>query len=139
MFEDLVQRAKNHGDNARVEHERREEVKLLIREYIESIVPEIEALGFENVKFIKLHTSFSLRIQPRRGYSESRFTHNMEISSTKSQINYGSGANSATGKAMEFDYNWNDSQIIAVTKNAVRALVGSALETREYVKAKGWG
>jgi len=138
MFQDLVERAKHNGDTARSESKRREEVKLLIREFVESKIPEIKELGFVDVKFYKLHTSFTLRIQPRRGYSSQDFTHNMELSSTYPCINYGPGANSAKGRQFTFNYNMNDSQIIAVTKHALRALVGEALKSMEYVKAQGW-
>ena len=69
------------------------------------------------------------------GYSESRFIHNLELASIKDCIHYGCGANSASDKEMQFDYNWNDSKLIATMKNALRALVSGALETKEIIKA----
>lgn len=139
MFQDLVQRAKNHGHDVKLERERKDEVRNLIRETVESFIPEIKELGFVDVKYYNsTPTYFSLRIQPRRGYSEDRFTHNMELGSITNTINYGSGANSAQGKQMEFSYDMNNSQIVGITKNALRALVSGALQSMEHIKAQGW-
>lgn len=138
MFQDLVQKAKNHGDNVKSTIARREEVNLLLRKTVKNAVPQIKELGFIEVNYRELSTSFTLSIRTRNGYDESRFSQNMELSSTSSNINYGYGANSAKGKQMKFDYNWNDSQLVGIMNNALRALVSDALKDLEVCKVHGW-
>lgn len=137
MFQDLVERAKRHGENIKTKSDRKKEVKLLLRDVVKEAIPELEQLGFYKVHYHELCDSFTLRLQVRRSYSESSFTHNMELNSIKSCINYGSGANSAKGKEFAFNYDMNDSQLVGIMKHALRALVAGALHSLEEGKVRG--
>lgn len=132
MFSDLVERAKLKREVIEVEKNRKKEVQWMFKDFVKEIVPEIESLGFVKVTFSELKTrpSFYLRIQVKKGYDSDRHTFNLELASLESAINYGYGANSACGKQIYFDYNWNNSKLIATMKNALRALVSDALERK---------
>ncbi|MNB91970.1 hypothetical protein D3C81_587380 [compost metagenome] len=140
MFNDLKVRAQLKAKEVSRRDSRVDEVKWLFKKVVEEAFPEIESLGFVNVEFFKYDSNpkFTLRICSRRGYSQSSFTHNIELGSIKNVIYYGCGANSARGKEMEFDYNWNDSKLVATMKSVLRATVGEALNSMEFIKAKGW-
>lgn len=140
MFQDLVLRSQQAGQTVKLQNERRKEVRLLFLQTIEDVIEEIESLGFVKVDFSTVLSiqSFSLRLQCRQGYSYQDYTYNLELSSTGTNINYGYGANSAKGKQMHFDYNWNNSKLVATMKNALRALLSDALKSLEVGKANGW-
>jgi len=140
MFNDLQDRAKLKAASAGVEDARKLEVKWLLNKTVEEILPEIEALGFVNVSFRKYDTlpNFTLIIQARRGYSERDFSFNMELGSLDTTINYGYGANSSKGKKIDFDYSWNNSKLVGIMRDALRALVADALNSLEFNKVKGW-
>lgn len=138
MFQDLIQRAQLVGQDTKLKNERKKEVKLLFLKVVEEASKEINELGFKNVKFQVLSSipSFSLQIQTKQGYDYYKYTHNLELSPSNT-INYGYGATSASGKQMHFDYNWNNSKLVATMKNALRALVMEALKDLEISKANG--
>lgn len=141
MFEDLKQRADLKAQQNKAESDRKKEVAWLFRRQVEEVYPEIETLGFVKTTLYTISDkspTFTLRIQTRRGYSDSSFTHNLELNTLHQTIRYGSGAHSYNGKEMPYDINWNDSKLIAAMKDAIRALVAGALNSKSVIEAKGW-